>query len=113
MSSKLGLIISMLFFTLFFLLGVDVMCIQYYYSDLDAKSVAISYNISKVGRSDSEFISSLEERYNVRISNISPENPEFGDMVEYIVEKDYKPIIVSSDVLVLKIKRTTVIGYFY
>ena len=42
MSSKLGLILSMMFVIMFFLFGVDLICIQYVYSDLDAKSISIS-----------------------------------------------------------------------
>lgn len=112
MSSKLSLIISMLFFALFFLLCLDIMTIQFYYSDLDSKSIAISYDISRKGDIDDEYISSLEEKYKLQISDVSPKHPEFGDTVEYIVIREYKPIIVSLNPISIKVKRTTMIGYY-
>ena len=112
MSSKIGLIVSMLFFTLFFLLCVDVMLIQFNYSDLDAKSISISYDISRKGKADDEYINELENRYQVKISNVSIKQPEFGDMVEYVVYREYTPIIVKRETMLLRIKRSTIIGYY-
>ena len=39
MSSKIGTILSLIFVSMFFLLGVDLMCLQLTLSNLDAKSV--------------------------------------------------------------------------
>lgn len=112
MSSKLGLIISMIFFMMFYMLSVDVICIQYFYSDLDTKGVVISYDISKCLEIDEEYISSLEEKYKVKISDVSPEEPVFGDMVSYTLIRTYKPIIISRDEIVIKVKRSAVCGYY-
>ena len=84
MSSKLSLIISMLFFALFFFLCIDIMTIQFYYSDLDSKSISISYDISRKGDIDET----------------------------YIVVREYKPIIISPNPIEIKVKRTTMIGYY-
>jgi len=112
MSSKLGLILSMIFVSLFFLLGIDLISIQFIYSDLDSKGITIGYRISKEGRVDSSFISSLSKMYNVTIENISPSSVKFGDVVEYVLYQEYKPIIVSNDVMKLRVKRSAVIGYY-
>ena len=112
MSSKLGLIISMIFFMMFYTLSVDVICVQYFYSDLDTKGVAMGYEISMCPEIDEAFISSLEEKYQVTISNISPLEPEFGDMVTYTLTRTYKPIIISGEELEIKVKRSTVSGYY-
>lgn len=112
MSSKLGLIISLAFFSIFFVLCIDVMCIQYYYADLDSKSVIIGYELSRLDNYSSENITSIEERYNVSIMDISNTNPEFGDSISYTILKEYKPIIVSNDVMEIKISRSTVRGYY-
>ena len=112
MSSKIALILSLIYFIFFFLLGIDVMSIQLFYSRLDSKSIGISYDISSTGKSDNAYITSLEEKYHVTIKNVSNEHPEFGEMVEYILEKDYQPIILSTSILEIKIKRIAVVGYY-
>ena len=112
MSSKIALLTSLVFFAMFFLLSVDVICIQYHYSDLDSHGVAISYELARLENLNNENIEPLEEKHHVIIQNISNRNPEFGDIVEYTILREYKPIIVSSDVMEIKISRTTVIGYY-
>ena len=112
MSSKLGLIISLAFFSLFFVLTVDVMCIQYYYADLDSKSVIIGYEVSRLEAFSTENIASLEDKYDVTITSISNMNPTFGDTFDYTLLKEYKPIIVSNEVMEIKVKRTSVRGYY-
>ena len=97
---------------MFFMLSLDVIFIQYFYSDLDTKSIAVGYDISHCLEIDEEFISSLEEKYNVKISNVSPQEPDFGDMVSYTLTRTYKPIIVSKDEIAIQIKRSTVCGYY-
>ena len=112
MSSKLGLLISLVFFTMFFLLAIDIMCIQYHYSDLDAQSVVIGYELSRLDSFKDENISKIEEKHHVNIVNISNRTPEFGDVVDYVILRTYKPVIVSNDVMELKIQRSVVIGYY-
>ncbi len=112
MSSKFGLLLSFIFYALFFVLSVDVMCIQYQYSDLDSKSVTIAYELSRLESFDDESISLIETRHHVIISDISNRSPSFGDVIDFVVLKEYSPLIVSNEVMELKIKRTTVIGYY-
>lgn len=112
MSSKLGLIFSMLFFSIFFLLSIDLICIQFSYNNLDSKGIAIGYEISKEMEIDNNFISSLEEKYHVQISDMSPEEPVFGDVVNYTLQCVYHPLIVSRNDMTITVKRSTVIGYY-
>ena len=112
MSSKLGLLISLVFFTMFFLLAIDIMCIQYHYSDLDCQSVVIGYELSHLESFNDENILEIEEKHHVIIVDISNKNPEFGDVIDYTILREYKPIIVSNDVMDIKIKRSVVIGYY-
>ena len=112
MSSKLGLIISLAFFSLFFVLSVDLMCVQYYYADLDNKSVVIGYELAHLDSYSNENIASIEDRYDVSIVDISNLNPGFGDSIDYILLKEYKPIIISNNVMEIKVKRSIVRGYY-
>lgn len=112
MSSKIGLILSLLFVALFFLLGVDLLCLQFTLSSLDAKSVNISYAIAEKGTIDEELITFIETTYDVEFECQSNCSPKFGDTVSYIISSDYKPIIISNETMNIKVKRYAIIGYF-
>ena len=112
MSSKIGLLISLMFFTMFFMLSIDMMCIQYQYSDLDSQSVVIAYEVSHLESITDENVSHIEEKHHVVIVDISNRNPEFGDVIDIVILREYKPIIVSNSPMEIKIKRSVVIGYY-
>lgn len=112
MSSKLGLILSMLFVAMFFLFGVDLICVQYVFSDLDAKSISISYMISQHGGLDTFLVNKIEETYKVDFKCLSNCNPKFGDIVEYQISKDYSPLIISNKDMHITVYRSTAIGFY-
>ena len=112
MSYKLGMMISMIFVIAFLLLGGDMMCLSAFYSELDSTCISIGYVIAKSGRVDSEFIHTLEDHYKVTFLTISPATPSYGDVVEFVIYRNYDPLIISSDPIQIKASRTTVIGYY-
>ena len=112
MSSKLGLILSMLFVAMFFLFGVDLICIQFVFSDLDAKSISISYLISQHGGLDTEFIEEIETTYKVDFKCLNNCNPSFGDIVDYQISKDYSPLIISNEAMHITVYRSAAIGFY-
>ena len=112
MSYKLGLILSMVFVVLFLLLGADMMCLSAAYSYLDSNSISIGYLIAKTGRVDSEYLSYLEDIYNVKFLSISPSSPQIGEVVEFTIYRMYDPLIMSKTDIRLVASRTTVIGYY-
>ena len=112
MSSKIGLLLSLVIFTMFFLLSVDVMAIQYHYSDLDSQSVTIGFEIAHLETLNDENIEVLEEKHHVIITNISNKTPDYGEVIYYTILREYKPIIVSKEVMELKIERSSVRGYY-
>ena len=112
MSSKLGLMLSMIFVVMFLLLGGDMICLSASYSQLDSTSIVIGYVIAKSGRVDSEFISTLEEAYHVNFLTISPANPSTGDVVDFVIYRNYDPLIMSSEPIMLKASRSTILGYY-
>ena len=112
MSYKISFILSMVFVCMFFLFSGDMISLQFIYSDLDAKSVTISYLISDHGSLDSNFISYIENKYQVDFVYADNYQPLFGDEVTYVIAKNYKPLVMSKDIMTISIQRTTVIGYF-
>ena len=112
MSSKVGLILSFIFVSLFFSLGIDMMSLQIIYSDLDSKGIAISYRISNHGTLDDPFIQSIESQFKVKFTCLSNCSPMFGDVVTYAISKEYKPIIIKKETMTVSIERNAVIGYY-
>lgn len=113
MSYKISFILSMVFVTMFFLFSGDMISLQFIYSDLDAKSVTISYLISEHGSLDQSFIESIENKYNVDFVSADNYTPLFGDEVTYVIAKTYKPLMMSKETMTVSVQRTTVIGYYH
>ncbi len=113
MSYKISFILSMVFVMMFFLFAGDLISLQFIYSDLDAKSVTISYLISEHGILDEPFIESIENKYKVDFVTADNYTPLFGDEVTYVIAKQYKPLVMAKDTMTISISRTTVIGYYH
>lgn len=111
MSSKLGLILSMFFVLLFFSFGIDLISIQLIYNGLDSKSIAISYEISELGKIDQEVKTHIETTYQVNFTCTNNCTPMFGDVVTYVLSQQYQPLVVKSDLMTISIERNAVIGY--
>ena len=113
MSYKISFILSMVFVTMFFLFSGDMISLQFIYSDLDAKSVTISYLISEHGSLDQPFIDSIENKYNIEFVSADNYTPLFGEEVTYVIAKTYKPLMMSKETMTVSVQRTTVIGYYH
>ena len=111
MSSKLGLILSMIFVTMFFAFGLDLISIQFIYNDLDAKSVAISYQISQYGTINESLKQNIEDTFHVDFACVANCSPMFGDTVTYVISKRYKPMIIKQESMTISVERNAVIGY--
>ena len=112
MSSKIGTVLSFIFIAMYFVFGIDLVTLQFSYSDLDAKSVTISSLISQQKNITSEFEVHIETKYSVSLTILNEEEPLFGDVVDFIVAVDYDPLIISSSTMTLQVKRSTVLGYY-
>lgn len=112
MSYKISLLLSSIFIVLFFAFGVDLLTIQFVYTDLDAKSTSISYLISKRGSLDENFIAYIEEDYHLDFVYSGNPNPAFGDVVNYTLSKSINTIVVSKEPMNISISRQAIIGYF-
>ena len=111
MSSKLGLVLSMFFVVLFVAVGIDLISIQFIYNDLDAKSVAISYQISEYGTINDEIKNNIEVTYNVTFTCTNNCSPLFGDVVTYVISTNYQPVIIDKNTMTISLERNAVIGY--
>ena len=112
MSSKLGTILSLIFIAFFVALSADIITIQYFYSDLDAKSTSIAYIISKYGRVTDSLEATIEDRYSVDFTCLSYCNSSPGDVVDFALSVEYQPIFISKTPITIAIKRQAIIGYY-
>lgn len=112
MSSKIGVILSLIYVAIFFFLGVDLLSLQTTYSNLDSKAVSISYTISKSGYLNDELISYIENSYHVDFICLNNCTPKFGDIVDYSISVNFTPIMISKKEYVVSINRQAIIGYY-
>lgn len=113
MSSKLGTILSSIFIVISFLLGCDLITLQYLYSDLDSKSINISYLISKKAVSfDDEFTAYIENKFSCNFYCEKEGVPAFGEEINYVISEHFQPLMMSSESMTVSIKRMTYIGYY-
>ena len=112
MSYKIGLILSMVFVALYFVFGADLISLQSAYSILDSKANNISYVISRNGVIDNDFIDYIEATFNVDFDCPTNLSPTFGEKIIYTVSANYKPMVISQNVMTISIKRMTIIGFY-
>lgn len=112
MSYKIGLVLSMIFVALFFCFGVDLITIQFAFSNLDAQSVAISYRISHYGNIDDTIITAIENEYHITFECLENCHPQFGDEVKYRLSRQITPIVMSKEPMTIAITRSAIIGFY-
>lgn len=110
MSYKLGLMLSMVFVAMFFLFGIDMINIQFMYTDLDQKAISIGYLIAKQGNTDN--LIDLENQFDCKITCLENCTPKFGDVIKFEVKDSFQPLIISKQVMYVHVQRSAVIGYY-
>lgn len=113
MASKIGVMLSLIFFFYAFLFASDFVMIQLTYTSLDALSTTISYRISKTGEINDDLKKFVKEEINADIKPVGVSaSYEEGSMLGYYLIKEYKPIAYDSEPLELKIRRYAVINIY-
>lgn len=112
MSYKISLILSMVFVSLFFLFASDMISLQFAYSNLDATSITISHIISESLSVNNSLINDIETKFKVDFTLLNEEEPLFGDVVDFVISKEYKSIIISNNTMLISVKRSSVLGYY-
>ena len=112
MSYKISLILSMIFVSLFFLFAADMVSLQFAYSNLDATSITISHLISKSVAVDETLTKNIEDEFHVDFILLNQEEPLFGDVVDFVITREYKAMVISSQTMLISVKRSSVLGYY-
>lgn len=113
MGSKLGVMLSLLFFFYAFLFASDFVMIQLTYTSLDALSTTVSYKISKSGEINEDLQTFVKQKINGDIKPVGASSSyEQGSLLGYYLIKEYKPIAFESEPLRISIKRYAVINIY-
>lgn len=113
MGSKLGTILSIVFFFMAFMFGVDFIMMQLNYTNLDALSVSVSYKISKCGEINDSIKNYVYESAKASILPINDDHAyEEGAILGYYLVKDYKLISYERDPIKISVKRYAVINMY-
>lgn len=112
MSSKLGTILSSLFIIFAFIFCCDLISLQFVYSDLDAKSINISYLISRNPNINDTFTSYIERKFKVSFQCQKKGAQSFGEEIEYVISRDFTPMVMSRESMTVSISRMTIVGYY-
>ncbi len=112
MSYKIGLILSMIFVAIFFLFGADLIGLQSAYSALDSKANYISYLIARNGVINEEFIEVVEQTFQVDFICELNLAPTFGEKITYTITSTYEPLIIDKQVMLIAIRRMTIVGFY-
>lgn len=110
MAYKIGMILSLIFVFQIFILGGDIISIQFIYSNIDSVSMTAGYMIAKDGNAIAaiKFVNSQ----NMTLECQENEAPLFGDVLIYYVSQQYDPLIIKKEKMIIRVKRSTVIGYY-
>ncbi len=114
MSSKLGLILSMLFVALTFLFGADLITIQAAYSSLESDASDIAYYLSKNGYT-SNFNSYFDTYYGDKgitfeITDYSGVNYD-GEVVSFVIRENLSLFLLGSS-MNISVASTAMVGYY-
>ena len=112
MSYKVGLILSMVFVSLCFLFGVDLISIKSVYSSLDAKATNISYLISQSGIVNQGLKKKIQRAYSVTFDCPIVTSSYLGKEITFTISTKYKPLVISKKEMEISITRIAVVGFY-
>lgn len=103
---------SLLFAIQILILGSDIFSVQLVHSELDALALTVGHSISQSGRLSQELYDYVASYTSTELVCLLNCQPRFGDTVTFIVQRQYDPLILSDQTLLIRVKRSTVVGYY-
>lgn len=111
MAYKLSLMLSFLFLMFVFLTAGDLVCVSHINSGLNNLAVTIGYRIAKEGQI-SEQTETLVSDYGASIRLPYAASFRIGESVTFVLSKEYKPLIMSKNTMVISVKHVAIVGYY-
>lgn len=110
MGSSLGFMLSLFFSVQVVAYVGDLVSLQFVYSAMESVATTVGHMISVDG-----YISPRAEEYakNKIYAYVEPisKASQIGEIFEFAIIKEYKPIIISSSIMKLHIERSVMLGY--
>ncbi|MCR5079087.1 MAG: hypothetical protein K6B65_04125 [Bacilli bacterium] len=111
MASKLGLLLSSVFMIFVMLTVGDLMCLSTIRSGLDSLAVTVGYRLAKDGYY-SPSTETLITKYGATFKAITKSAPRVGDTYEFALSKEYKPLFMSKNTMVITVTHATIVGFY-
>lgn len=110
MGSSLGFLLSLFFSVQVVAYVGDLVSLQYVYSILEGVATTVGHMITVEGYISPKAESYAKEKAYAFIEPLSKAS-KVGEIYEFAVFKEYKPIIISSSIIRLSVERSVMIGY--
>lgn len=111
MSNLFSLVLGAIIFFPSMLFGFDLFLIQSVSAGLETYASALTIRTSNQGIKDSHVLEAQEDGYRLICIN-GCQNVQLGQTQTFVIEKDYSPIFISSEIITLTAKRSYLIGYY-
>lgn len=114
MGKKIIMMLSFLMTGVAMLLSSDIVSSQIIYSELDNTALTVGYYISKSGTITDSIKQYVKKETGAKIYCGMEEckSVKKGETYIYILEKEYIPVVLQSDIRSIKIKRSVVVGLY-
>ncbi|MBQ7995150.1 MAG: hypothetical protein IJ247_02935 [Bacilli bacterium] len=113
MAYKMALLISMFFVVQIMAFTGDLSAIQAIRSSLDAAALTAGYQISAYNEINEEVIQYVYKTAGAQIRAIGDSQPSFGEPLTFEVYKTYNPLIIQDHEMVISVRRSAIIGYYF
>lgn len=90
----------------------DLAFVQAIHGELDAVALSAGYQISMNGKLTAEIKEFVLKEAGAEISVEEPYEGRLGESLNFVVSKTYQSLIISSEPLVISVRRSAVIGYY-
>lgn len=111
MGSSISFLLSLVFVIELFVFGVDMINIQAVYTELDTISFNVGFLVAKEGFVSEQTLQYISSFEGTRII-YEPYSPSFGDLFEFVIERDCHPFLLGGGDLTIRVNGATVIGYY-
>lgn len=111
MASKLGFLLSTIFFVFVFLMAGDMLCISQIRSGLDSLAVTVGYRIAKEGTLSKDTRGMVAD-FGATIKSKTVGAPAIGDTYTFTLTKEYNPLIISQNTMVITVTHSTIVGFY-
>ena len=112
MAYKISFILSFIFVAQIFLMGADLISIQYIYSELDSLSISVGHMISLQGGLNQNIKEYVSLACGGEIYALNNEVPSYGNPYTFFIKKPFDPFVLSEESIDITVKRSVLIGYY-